>query len=254
MRAEADSEEDRERAIERMRFALGVDDDYREVYETFRADRLFGSAIRQKPLAPAAPAALGLGGAGLVDHQAADRVLARGRDPAPDGVPLGRHPRGRRRPHASGRPGAGADRRPRAGRARGEGPVRRRAPWPDSRRARGRRRPGGSGRHRRRSPAAARSARSAPGRSSAWASTAAASPTRCPPATSATSSWSAAWPASAAAPRSRRWRSSSRPYEPFRGLAGDFMLVAHHKAIAQGRRCGWRPEHFFKAPARSADD
>lgn len=49
MRAEADSEEDRERAIERMRFALGVDDDYREVYETFRSDRLFGSAIRQKP-------------------------------------------------------------------------------------------------------------------------------------------------------------------------------------------------------------
>jgi len=49
MRAEADAAEDRERAIERMRFALGVDDDYREVYETFRSDRLFGSAIRQKP-------------------------------------------------------------------------------------------------------------------------------------------------------------------------------------------------------------
>jgi 3-methyladenine DNA glycosylase/8-oxoguanine DNA glycosylase len=49
MRAEADSADVRERAIERMRFALGVDDDYREVYETFRSDRLFGSAIRQKP-------------------------------------------------------------------------------------------------------------------------------------------------------------------------------------------------------------
>jgi len=49
MRAEADSAEDRERAIERMRFALGVDDDYREAYEMFRSDRLFGSAIRQKP-------------------------------------------------------------------------------------------------------------------------------------------------------------------------------------------------------------
>jgi DNA-3-methyladenine glycosylase II len=24
------------------------------------------------------------------------------------------------------------------------------------------------------------------------------------------------------------------PYEPYRGLAGDFMLVAHHKSIAQG--------------------
>jgi 3-methyladenine DNA glycosylase/8-oxoguanine DNA glycosylase len=49
MRAEADAADDRERGIERMRFALGVDDDYREVYETFRSDRLFGSAIRQKP-------------------------------------------------------------------------------------------------------------------------------------------------------------------------------------------------------------
>ncbi len=49
MRAEADAAADRERAIQRMRFALGVDDDYREVYETFRSDRLLGSAIRQKP-------------------------------------------------------------------------------------------------------------------------------------------------------------------------------------------------------------
>lgn len=49
MRAEADAAEDRERAIERMRFALGVDDDYREAYEMFRSDRLFGSAIRQRP-------------------------------------------------------------------------------------------------------------------------------------------------------------------------------------------------------------
>ncbi len=49
MRAEADSADVRERAIERMRFALGVDDDYREAYETFRSDRLFGAAIRRKP-------------------------------------------------------------------------------------------------------------------------------------------------------------------------------------------------------------
>jgi 3-methyladenine DNA glycosylase/8-oxoguanine DNA glycosylase len=49
MRAEAGSAEDRERAIQRMRFALGVDDDYREVYEEFRSDRLLGSAIRQRP-------------------------------------------------------------------------------------------------------------------------------------------------------------------------------------------------------------
>src|SRR3954471_4306114 len=42
MRAEAERADDRERAVERMRFALGVDDDYREVYEMFRADRLLG--------------------------------------------------------------------------------------------------------------------------------------------------------------------------------------------------------------------
>jgi 3-methyladenine DNA glycosylase/8-oxoguanine DNA glycosylase len=49
MRAEADSPADRERAIERMRFALGVDDDYRDVYEAFRSDRLLGAAIRGRP-------------------------------------------------------------------------------------------------------------------------------------------------------------------------------------------------------------
>jgi 3-methyladenine DNA glycosylase/8-oxoguanine DNA glycosylase len=49
MRAEADRADDRERAIERLRFALGVDDDYREVYEEFRSDPLLGSAIRQRP-------------------------------------------------------------------------------------------------------------------------------------------------------------------------------------------------------------
>ena len=49
IRAEAESSEDRERALERMRFALGVDDDYREVYEAFRRDRLLGGAIRGKP-------------------------------------------------------------------------------------------------------------------------------------------------------------------------------------------------------------
>jgi 3-methyladenine DNA glycosylase/8-oxoguanine DNA glycosylase len=49
MRAEGESAADRERALERMRFALGVDDDYREVYELFRRDRLLGSAIRGKP-------------------------------------------------------------------------------------------------------------------------------------------------------------------------------------------------------------
>jgi 3-methyladenine DNA glycosylase/8-oxoguanine DNA glycosylase len=47
--AEAEAAEDRERALERMRFALGVDDDYREVYELYRSDRLLGRAIRARP-------------------------------------------------------------------------------------------------------------------------------------------------------------------------------------------------------------
>lgn len=34
-------------AIERMRFALGVDEDYRPMYDRFRADRLLGTAIRR---------------------------------------------------------------------------------------------------------------------------------------------------------------------------------------------------------------
>ena len=35
-------------AMERMRFALGVDDDYRPVYDRFRSDRLLGTAIRRR--------------------------------------------------------------------------------------------------------------------------------------------------------------------------------------------------------------
>jgi 3-methyladenine DNA glycosylase/8-oxoguanine DNA glycosylase len=34
-------------AIERMRFAIGVDDNYRPLYDRFRADRLLGAAIRR---------------------------------------------------------------------------------------------------------------------------------------------------------------------------------------------------------------
>jgi 3-methyladenine DNA glycosylase/8-oxoguanine DNA glycosylase len=36
-----------ETAIDRVRFALGVDDDYRELYDAFRSDRLLGAAIRR---------------------------------------------------------------------------------------------------------------------------------------------------------------------------------------------------------------
>jgi DNA-3-methyladenine glycosylase II len=38
-----------ELAIERMRFALGVDEDYSEFYDAFRGDKLLGRAIRGKP-------------------------------------------------------------------------------------------------------------------------------------------------------------------------------------------------------------
>jgi DNA-3-methyladenine glycosylase II len=38
-----------ETAVERMRFALGVDDDYAELYARFKRDPLLGPAIRRKP-------------------------------------------------------------------------------------------------------------------------------------------------------------------------------------------------------------
>jgi 3-methyladenine DNA glycosylase/8-oxoguanine DNA glycosylase len=38
-----------ELAIERMRFALGVDDDYQDFYDEFRSDRLLGRAVSRRP-------------------------------------------------------------------------------------------------------------------------------------------------------------------------------------------------------------
>jgi 3-methyladenine DNA glycosylase/8-oxoguanine DNA glycosylase len=38
-----------ELAVERMRFALGVDDDYQDFYDEFRSDRLVGRAVSRKP-------------------------------------------------------------------------------------------------------------------------------------------------------------------------------------------------------------
>ena len=49
LRAEGDGAERRRVAIERMRFALGVDDDYRPLYERFRSDALLARAIRRRP-------------------------------------------------------------------------------------------------------------------------------------------------------------------------------------------------------------
>ena len=47
--AQADSEEAAAWAIERMRFALGVDDDLRAFHERFRDDPLIGGAVRANP-------------------------------------------------------------------------------------------------------------------------------------------------------------------------------------------------------------
>ena len=49
LRAEGDGSERRRVAIERMRFALGVDDDYRPLFERFRSDALLARAIRRRP-------------------------------------------------------------------------------------------------------------------------------------------------------------------------------------------------------------
>ena len=48
-RAEGEGAERRERAIERMRFTLGVDEDLRPFYDRFRRDPLLGPAIRKRP-------------------------------------------------------------------------------------------------------------------------------------------------------------------------------------------------------------
>jgi len=47
--AHAPDEEIAQRAIERMRFALGVDDDLRPFYDRFRSDPLIGPSVRARP-------------------------------------------------------------------------------------------------------------------------------------------------------------------------------------------------------------
>jgi DNA-3-methyladenine glycosylase II len=49
LRAEGESADCLQVAIERMRFALGVDDDYRPLYDRFRSDALLARAIRRRP-------------------------------------------------------------------------------------------------------------------------------------------------------------------------------------------------------------
>src|SRR5881394_420548 len=47
--AQAPDEQTAQRAIERMRFALGLDDDLRPFYERFKHDPLIGPSIRARP-------------------------------------------------------------------------------------------------------------------------------------------------------------------------------------------------------------
>ena len=51
-------------AVQRMRFALGVDDDYREFYDAFRGDKLLGPGAAPAVAAPEA-AAVAVAGAGV---------------------------------------------------------------------------------------------------------------------------------------------------------------------------------------------
>ena len=103
----------------------------------------------------------------------------RGDDPAPDRRSLGPADDPRRR-GPSRRPGAGDDRRPGAGRTGVDGAVRRPLDRAAGGRQGHRRRPLRPRRDGRRRAASCGSPRSAPGRSSAWASSAAANPTRFP--------------------------------------------------------------------------
>ena len=207
-RAARPGAEQLEQAIERMRFALGVDVDLTDFHRRFRRDPLVGPLIRRHARLPPAGAAVALGGARRRRRRAADRGRAGGADRAPHRRPLG----------ASARRGAEALRdvpgpTAIAGRAPAEleqmelvgrrAVALRRSPATSPPAVAGSRsRTGTSDCWRRR--------RSAPGRSSAWASSAATSSTPCRPATSATSSWSAASPASAGGRRSRRSKSSTR--------------------------------------------
>ena len=171
-----------ELALERMRFALGVDDDLDEFYRRFRRDPLLGPLLRRRPASAPAPPALALGGACLGGGQAADRERPGRPHPAPHRRPLG--PAGRAGPRRPARcSDRRSDRRPGAGRAGVDGPGAEAGDRPARRRRRGRRGPLRPGQADRRPAPAGECARSAPGPCSASASSAAATPTRCPPAT-----------------------------------------------------------------------
>ncbi len=110
LRAEAAAPADRDRARPATRSASTTTTPTST--PRFRADPLLGPAIRRVPWLRARRTRLALGGARLGDHRAADRGRAGARDPAADRRPLGRRlPAARPRAAAARRARPGADRR-----------------------------------------------------------------------------------------------------------------------------------------------
>ena len=213
--------------IRRMRFAIGVDDDLRPFHDALPRRPLIGQAVRAAAGAARPARAAAVGGARRGDQRAADRVRARGRDPAPA------HRRAR---HAAARTPACATRPPPAPspapRPRGSPPSTCAGPRADAAPGGGEVAPGrvdlsppttcrpGGG--------CARSRASARGRSRCSRSRARAATTRSRRATSATSSSSAA---SRPATRGRartiaEVRGFFEPYGECKGLAGEYLRAA----------------------------
>ena len=221
-RAGGGDAEQRERAIERMRFALGVDDDLTEFHREFGNDPLIGPAFRRRPWIrpkrrPFAWEAL----AWAVTEQLIESSRAaeiqramvrrwgrrhRGLERSRDRCATCPRPRRSLRSHSPELQACDLS----AGPLAGDDPLRQ----GDRRRA-GRSRPSP-----RTTRGCSRSARSGPGRCSAWGCSAAAIPTAFPPAISPTSSSSVSPRASGAgrwSPRSRTSTRASRPSEAWQG-------------------------------------
>ena len=229
-----------ELAIARMRFALGADDDYREIYGAFRADPLLGRAIRRRRWHRPRRRPWAWEALAWVGHQAADRVVARGRDPAADGPAMGHERRSRRR-DAARRPHPGADRRTCTRGARRNGPCAGSLPGADPGRPRGRRR--------RVDPADP----SDDGRLLAipeigpWTIQCLGLYGRGEPDSLPAGDLGYIKLIGHLAGLGRRATVEEveeffAPYAPFRGLAGSFVLAAYHRTTARGRRCAWPPE------------
>ena len=169
-------------AVERMRFALGVDDDLGEFYRRFRRDPLLGPAIRRRPwLRPRRrpwpwEALAWAVVKQLIESGRAARIQRRivGRWGARLGPRRGAAPR---------RALGGADRRPGAGRTGARRPLAQTLGRARRGRPADRRRPRRPRRAAAPTGACSRFPRSAPGPCSASASSAAANRIRCPPAT-----------------------------------------------------------------------